>query len=233
MSTSMALPAAAALAAAALALPACGGSKSATPEETAPSATTQKQATPGATTTEAAPEPITAAEKRWLRQVEAYSRRLDRTVARSGAITHGTMRRSIRLYERCAPMLRAAGNPGRFGAARMIADRGCERLRKAASSSSRRSRRASPAASSTPARPPRSGFSRALSRATEATGNGAVRPPARARAHRGDRGERGVMTLLRSITGEQVVQVATIGVLIAASIAFAAYVWSWASMRKP
>jgi hypothetical protein len=41
------------------------------------------------------------------------------------------------------------------------------------------------------------------------------------------------MTLLRSITGEQVVQVATIGVLIAASIAFAAYVWSWASMRKP
>ena len=41
------------------------------------------------------------------------------------------------------------------------------------------------------------------------------------------------MTLLRSITGEQVAQVATIGVLIAASAASAAYVWSWVSTRKP
>ena len=172
MSTSMALSAAAALAAAALALPACGGSKSATPEETAPSATTQKQATPGATTTEAAPEPITAAEKRWLRQVEAYSRRLDRTVARSGAITHGTMTRSIRLYEQCAPMLRAAGNPGRFEAARVIADRGCERLRKAADLLEQAIASSEPGGFVYAGTPDEERFSRALGRAAESTGNG-------------------------------------------------------------
>ena len=172
MSKSMALPAAAALAAAALALPACGGSKSTAPEETAPSATTQKHATTTeATTTETAPEPITAAEKRWLEQVEAYTRRIDRAVARSGAITHGTMQRSIRLYERCGPMLRAAGDPGRFEPARLIADRGCERLRKAAELLEQAIASSEPGGFVYAGTPDEERFSRALSRATEATGN--------------------------------------------------------------
>lgn len=41
------------------------------------------------------------------------------------------------------------------------------------------------------------------------------------------------MTVLRSITGEHVMQFAAISVLIAASIAFAAYLWTWILTKKP
>lgn len=40
------------------------------------------------------------------------------------------------------------------------------------------------------------------------------------------------MTVLRSVTGEQVVQFMAVSVLIAASIAFIAYAWTWMATRK-
>jgi hypothetical protein len=171
MTTSMARPAAVALAAAALALPACSDSTSATPQETAPATTTQRQATTQATTTEPAPEPITAAERRWLRQVEAYSERLGRAVARSGVITHATMGRSIRLYERCETVLGNAGNAGRFEPARLLGDRGCRRLHKAAELLGQAIAASEPGGFVYAGTPDEERFSRALSRATEATGN--------------------------------------------------------------
>ena len=86
-------------------------------------------ATTAATT---APEPITAAETAWREQVSAYAGRLDADLSRGGAITHGTMRRSARVYSACTPMLSRAGEPGRFEPVVSQVERACARLAKAA-----------------------------------------------------------------------------------------------------
>jgi hypothetical protein len=114
----------------ALVLSACG-SKSRRNEEGAP--TTAKQATTDVTTTsEPEPQPITAAEQRWLRQIERFGRRLDDEVGRGGVVTHSTMRREARVFLGCARVLDRAGDPGRFEPASRYAERACEGLKKAA-----------------------------------------------------------------------------------------------------
>jgi hypothetical protein len=121
---------AAAAAALALALSACG-SKSERSEESA-QPTTTKQETTATTTAAAEPEPITAAEERWRKQIERYGQRLEDEMAVGGAITHSTMRRQARLYLECERVLSRAGDPGRFEPASRFAERACERLKKAA-----------------------------------------------------------------------------------------------------
>ena len=58
--------------------------------------------------------------------------RLDADLSRGGAITHGTMRRSAKVYSACTPMLESAGDPGRFEPAASQVERACTRLAKAA-----------------------------------------------------------------------------------------------------
>lgn len=157
-------------AALALTFAACGGSGNQSQENASPP-TTQKEETTEVTTTEAAPEPITAAETSWLDHVETYSERLDRALARSGAITHATMRRSIRLYSRGGPMLREAGDASRFEPARQIADRACERLQKATTFLEQAIASSEPGGFVYAGTPEEERFGRALGRATEATGN--------------------------------------------------------------
>lgn len=126
---------AASVAALALVATACSSDGESHAETAPPPATTETAAQDAAaatTTTEAAPEPITEAETRWLEQVKRYSARVQRDMRRGGAITHSSMRRSARLYAGCKPMLRKAGDPGRFEPAQQAAQRACERLEKAA-----------------------------------------------------------------------------------------------------
>lgn len=112
-----------------VALAACGSGDKA--ESVAEPRATSTQAEPQ-TTTEAGPEPITAAEKRWLARLGRYSNRLQRDFELGGVVTHASMQRSAKLYADCSTTLRQAGDPGRFEPAARMARRACERLAKAA-----------------------------------------------------------------------------------------------------
>ena len=114
-------------AAALLAVTACAAESESSKEPTAPA---QEQTTTEVTTTE--PEPITAAESEWLRQIERYQARLQKQFERAGAVTHLTMRKEAKLYNECGAVLRSAGDPGRYAPAGRIASRACARLDKAA-----------------------------------------------------------------------------------------------------
>ena len=160
---------AAAAALSALALAACGGSERAAEAPT----TTQTKVAP-ATTTEAAPEPepITAAEQRWLAQVENYSGRVDDEITRSGAITQATMRRAAHLYLGCGQALERAGEPGRFEPAARFAERACERLEKAGKLLEQAARSSGPGGFVFAGTAEANQFNRAVSGAFEAAGNG-------------------------------------------------------------
>jgi hypothetical protein len=125
------LVAAASAAALALAVGGCGSSDEGRSERTPPT-TTAPRANEDVTTTEPLPEPITAAETRWLQQVESYYERFEHEFTRSGTATQAAMRRWARIYSGCARMLRGAGDPGRLEPAHRLAERGCNRLTKAA-----------------------------------------------------------------------------------------------------
>jgi len=149
----------------------CGGSSEESRSETTRPATTTHPADEDVTTTEPVPEPITAGETRWLEEVESYSERLERDVMRGGAITHARMRRSAKLYAGCRPMLRKAGDPGRFEPARRIAQRGCDRLEKADRLLGKAIAASGPGGSVVADTPEAAQFDRALNGAYEATGN--------------------------------------------------------------
>lgn len=162
----------AASSAAALALVAGGcGSSDESRSESTPPTTTAQAADEDVTTTEPLPEPITARETGWLDEVESYSERLEREVRRGGAITHASMRRSAKLYAGCRPMLSKAGDPGRFEPARRIAQRGCDRLEKAARLLGKAIAASGPGGSVVVDTPEAAQFDRALNGAYEATGN--------------------------------------------------------------
>jgi len=162
---------AAATAVSALAFAACGGSK-----DTAAPPPTTKQATKkqAAEVTTVAPEaePITASEKRWLAQIEVYSERVDDEISRAGAITQAAMRRQARLYLNCERAVSRAGDPGRFEPARPFAERACERLRKAAQLLQESAESSGPGGFVFAGTAEAKQFSRAVSRAFEAAGNG-------------------------------------------------------------
>jgi hypothetical protein len=125
------IAAASSAAALALVVGGCGSSDESRGESTPPT-TTAQPVEEDATTTEPLPEPITAAETRWLQQVESYYERFEHEFTRSGTATQAAMRRWAKISSGCARMLRRAGDPGRLEPARRLAERGCNRLTKAA-----------------------------------------------------------------------------------------------------
>ena len=66
------------------------------------------------------------------RLLTRYNERFEREYFRSGAVTHGSMRREARLVSDCGAMLRRAGDPGRMAPAAKRVRRACERLDRAA-----------------------------------------------------------------------------------------------------
>ena len=126
---------AAAVAALAVTLSACGsGNKNQEESESPP--TTKKQDTAEVTTE---PEPITAAEEHWLAQIKRYGDRLEDEFARPGTITHATMRRRARLYLNCEADAGTCGRPGQVRAPQASSPSGATNAsRTLRSSSSRR-----------------------------------------------------------------------------------------------
>jgi len=160
---------AAAVAALALALSACRGSGDEAGEQSEQPSTTNKQQTTAPTTAE--PEPITAAEERWRKQVENYEQRVERNFDRTGVITQAAMRRSARLYVECAEMLDRAGEPGRFEPALPDVERACERLEKAAELLEKAIAATDAGGSVVVGTPEEKQFDRAFNGAFEAAGN--------------------------------------------------------------
>ena len=117
---------------AAFAVSSCGGGGGNGTEAAATATTSAETETDEAVTTEAAPEPITAAEERWVKLLTRYNERFKREYFRGGAVTHGSMRREARLFRDCGVMLRRAGAPGRLAPAAKRVRRACERLDRAA-----------------------------------------------------------------------------------------------------
>lgn len=163
--------AAAAAAAFALALSACGSDDESAERTSAPTTPTQETAT-AATRTEPEPEPITPGEERWRKRIERYSGRIEAEMARSGTITHATMRRSARLYRECGRVLSRAGDPGRFEPASQFAERGCVRLENAAKFLDQAIASSERGGFVYAGTPDERRFDRAFSGATEAAGNG-------------------------------------------------------------
>jgi len=111
---------------AALALAGCGGTGIAGSGSSATGATVTK----GATTSE--PPPITAAERRWLKAVRHYDKRLVATISGTPVVTSGSLSRSRDFDDSCKAALRRAGSPGRYQPVQPMVRRACAMLHQAA-----------------------------------------------------------------------------------------------------
>jgi hypothetical protein len=115
---------------AALALAGCGENGGGADE--AATANTEETTTEETTTEEEpAEEPITAAEQRWAKEVTRYAGRVER-LFKGGVVTKASIRSEIAVFEECRPMLKRAGDPGRFARAEKGVRRACDRFERAA-----------------------------------------------------------------------------------------------------
>lgn len=101
------------------------------PDDTSEQTTTE--ATTEETTTEEGPPPITAAERRWTREMNQLRREMTGGFHRTRVYTNAVMARLAKTYSRCLRSLRRAGEPGRFEPAARIAERACKRTENAGS----------------------------------------------------------------------------------------------------
>lgn len=117
---------------AALALAGCGGNGGGGEEAATVTTGTTEETTTDGTTTEEEPaeEPITAAEQRWAREVTRYVGRAER-LFKGGVVTKASIRSEIAVFEGCRPMLKRAGDPGRFARAERTVLRACGRFERA------------------------------------------------------------------------------------------------------
>ena len=122
MQTAMALP----VLCAALALAGCGGG---TGEVASGSqaTTAAKQAT-----TPSKPPPITPAERRWLKAIRHYDKRLVGTMTGTTVMTSESLARERDFDDSCKPALRRAGSPGRYRPVQPMVHRACAMLHQAA-----------------------------------------------------------------------------------------------------
>ena len=83
--------------------------------------------------TTAAPAPITAAERRWLKSIKLYDSRLVAEISGgTSVVTAAALRRAETMDERCTTALRSAGPAGRFKPARRQVRQACRMLGRAA-----------------------------------------------------------------------------------------------------
>jgi hypothetical protein len=110
---------------AALALAGCGGTGAAGGVSPATGANVTIQ-------TPSKPPPITPAERRWLKAVRHYDKRLVASISRSSVVTSGSVSRSRDLDDSCKAALRRAGPPGRYQPVQPMVHRACAMLHQAA-----------------------------------------------------------------------------------------------------
>jgi hypothetical protein len=117
----------------ALLLAGCAGKKAATTASTAASAT----ATTVEPTTTTTP-PATPAEKAWIAGVGKLRQRIDRTILRSGVVTHASLREGAAAGRSCRPGLDKLGDPGeRLAKAVQRAQRACASYARSADAQAR------------------------------------------------------------------------------------------------
>lgn len=110
---------------AALALAGCGGTGGA-------AVGSQDTAVTNQATTPSKPPPITAAERRWLKAVRHYDKRLVATMSGTSVVTSGSLLRSRDFDDSCKAALRRAGAPGRYQPVQPMVHRACALLHQAA-----------------------------------------------------------------------------------------------------
>ncbi len=111
---------------AALALAGCGGGTGGAPIGSQNTAVTNQDTTPSV------PPPITPAERRWLKAVRHYDRRLVGTMSGTTVVTSGSLARSRDFDDSCKAALRRAGSPGRYQPVQPMVHRACAMLHQAA-----------------------------------------------------------------------------------------------------
>lgn len=110
---------------AALALAGCGGTGAAGGGSSGTGANVTTQ-------TPSKPPPITPAERRWLKAVRHYDKRLVASISRTSVVTSGSVSRSRDLDDSCKAALRRAGSPGRYQPVQPMVHRACAMLHQAA-----------------------------------------------------------------------------------------------------
>lgn len=110
---------------AALALAGCGGTGAAGGGSSGTGANVTTQ-------TPSKPPPITPAERRWLKAVRHYDKRLVASISRTSVVTSGSVSRSRDLDDSCKAALRRAGSPGRYQRVQPMVHRACAMLHQAA-----------------------------------------------------------------------------------------------------
>ena len=111
---------------AALALAGCGGGTGGAETGSQATAVTKQATTPSV------PPPITAGERRWLKAVRHYDRRLVGTMSGTTVVTSGSLERSRDFDDSCKAALRRAGSPGRYQPVQPMVHRACAMLHQAA-----------------------------------------------------------------------------------------------------
>ena len=122
MQTAMALP----VLCAALALAGCGGGTGGVAISSQATEVTKQ------TTTPSKPPPITPAERRWLKAIRHYDRRLVGTMSGTTVMTSESLARERDLDDTCKAALRGAGSPGRYQPVQPMVHRACAMLHQAA-----------------------------------------------------------------------------------------------------
>jgi hypothetical protein len=111
---------------AALALAGCGGGTGGVAIGSQATAVTKQATTP------TKPPPITPAERRWLKAVRRYDKRLVATMSGTSVVTSGSLARSRDFDDSCKAALRRAGSPGRYQPVQPMVHRACAMLHQAA-----------------------------------------------------------------------------------------------------
>jgi len=120
--TAMALPALCA----ALALAGCGGGTGGVAIGSHATAATKQATTPSK------PPPITPAERRWLKAIRHYDKRLVGTMTGTTVMTSESLARERDFDDSCKAALRRAGSPGRYRPVQPMVHRACAMLHQAA-----------------------------------------------------------------------------------------------------
>jgi hypothetical protein len=85
------------------------------------------------TTTEPVVEPITPAERQWVKRIDKIRPRIDKPFQRNLTVTRASMQSLVRVLDSCKTSLKDAGRPGeRFRDAADIARKACDRYAAAA-----------------------------------------------------------------------------------------------------
>jgi len=124
-------------------------------------------------TTAPAVEPVTTAERRWVKRIQRIRPRIDKAFHRNLSITRASMQSLVRVLGSCKAVLKDAGRPSeRFSGTADIARKACDRYAAAAKHLERAIAVSDVGGAVLAGSPEEAVFSRSLDHAFAAQGNG-------------------------------------------------------------